>query len=87
LETGQILKKTEKKRSRSAGGNRNQSRKRAHRDPALEVAYQDLETLRDRLQTAQERMFKVGLYLTVYADEEKQLRESRTLFAQSWSQD
>lgn len=45
------------------------------RDPVLETAYQDLEALRDKLQTAQERMFQLGVYLSVYADNEKQLRE------------
>jgi conjugal transfer ATP-binding protein TraC len=48
------------------------------RDPALETAYRDLENLRDSLQTAQERMFKFGLYLTVYADTEKELRGIET---------
>jgi conjugal transfer ATP-binding protein TraC len=48
------------------------------RDPALEIAYRDIEELRDRLQTAQERMFKFGLYLTVYADEQEQLRDIET---------
>jgi len=45
------------------------------RDPSLEIAFRDLEELRDRLQTAQERMFYFGLYITVYADTEKTLRE------------
>lgn len=48
------------------------------RDPALEIAYQDLEALRDRLQSAQERMFKLGLYVTIYADKEEGLREIET---------
>jgi len=34
-----------------------------------------LETLRDQLQTAQERMFKLGLYLTVYGDSQKELKD------------
>jgi type IV secretory pathway VirB4 component len=45
------------------------------RDPVLETAYRDIENLRDRLQTAQERMFQFGLYLTVYADSDKELRD------------
>jgi len=45
------------------------------RDPTLEIAYQDIEALRDRLQTAQEKMFKFGLYLTAYSETEKGLRE------------
>ncbi len=48
------------------------------RDPALESAYQDIEDLRDRLQTAQERMFRFSLYVTIYADDEKELREIET---------
>ena len=48
------------------------------RDPALEIAYQDLEELRDRLQTARERMFHFGLYLTVYTDSEEELRNIET---------
>jgi len=48
------------------------------RDPSLETAYQDLEDLRDQIQTAQEKMFRFSLYLTIYADTEKQLREVET---------
>ena len=48
------------------------------RDPTLEIAYSDLEDLRDKLQTAQERMFRFSLYLTVYADTEKELKDIET---------
>jgi len=48
------------------------------RDPALETAYSDLENLRDNLQTAQEKMFKFGLYITIYADTEAQLTNIET---------
>lgn len=37
------------------------------RDPMLETAFQDVETLRDTLQQAQERLFNIGIYLTIYA--------------------
>jgi len=43
------------------------------RDPMLDTAYQDLETLRDNLQQAQERLFEVGLYLTMYASTKEEL--------------
>ena len=43
------------------------------RDPMLDTAYRDLESLRDRLMQAQEKMFDVGLYLTIYADNENEL--------------
>ncbi len=48
------------------------------RDPALETAYQDLEGLRERLMTAQERMSKLGVYLTVYAENEEGLKDVET---------
>ncbi len=38
------------------------------RDPKLDTAYQNLEELRDRLQQAREKLFDVGLYLTLYGD-------------------
>lgn len=38
------------------------------RDPVLEIAYQDIENLRDQLQQAQEKLFNTGVYLTFYAD-------------------
>jgi type IV secretory pathway VirB4 component len=43
------------------------------RDPMLDVAYQDLESLRDQLMQAQEKMFDVGVYITIYADNELEL--------------
>lgn len=43
------------------------------RDPKLDTAYQDLEELRDKLQQAQERLFDVGLYLSIYGENEQEL--------------
>ena len=43
------------------------------RDPMLDIAYQDLESLRDQLMQAQEKMFDVGVYITIYADNELEL--------------
>ena len=43
------------------------------RDPTLDMAYNNLEGLRDRLTQAQEKMFDVGLYLTIYADNDIEL--------------
>ena len=43
------------------------------RDPMLDTAYQDLESLRDQLQQASERLFDVGVYLTVYGDSKEEL--------------
>lgn len=43
------------------------------RDPLLDTAYQDLETLRDNLQQAQEKLFDVGLYLALYGDSKEEI--------------
>jgi cob(I)alamin adenosyltransferase len=45
----------------------------------LDTAYQDLEALRDRLQQAQEKLFDVGLYLSIYADSDSELDKTKTL--------
>jgi type IV secretory pathway VirB4 component len=43
------------------------------RDPMLDTAYQDLEGLRDSLIQAQEKMFDVSIYITIYADNDLEL--------------
>ncbi len=43
------------------------------RNPMLDTAYQDLESLRDQLQQAQEKLFDVGLYISIYADSMEEL--------------
>jgi len=43
------------------------------RDPMLDTAYEDLESLRNNLIQAQEKMFDVGIYITIYADNELEL--------------
>jgi len=43
------------------------------RDPLLDTAYQDLESLRDNLQQAQEKLFDVGLYLSLYGDTKEEI--------------
>jgi len=78
IETGMILKKLRKKVTEVQAEIMEREEKGLIRDPALETAYQDLEELREKLMTAQERMFKLGLYLTVYGDSEKELKEIET---------
>jgi len=54
--------------------------KNAARDPALETAYQDVEQLRDAIMQGTEKFYRVGVYVTVYADTEEQLeRYSKTI--------
>jgi conjugal transfer ATP-binding protein TraC len=48
------------------------------RDPMLDTAYSDLEQLRDSLQQAQERIFDVGLYLTIYGNTREEIDKTET---------
>ncbi len=43
------------------------------RDPVLETAYQDVESLRDALQQAREKLFEVGIYYTLYSQTQEEL--------------
>jgi len=78
VDTSTILKKFEKKVAEVQSQIESRSQKGVVRDPILDTAYRDLEDLRDSLQQAQEKMFEVGLYVTIYADDEKELTEIET---------
>ncbi len=56
------------------------------RDPALEATIQDAEELRDQLQRGEERFFRYGLYITLYADSMDELNfiqhKVETIFGQ-----
>ncbi|HSX14802.1 MAG TPA: DUF87 domain-containing protein [Candidatus Saccharimonadales bacterium] len=47
------------------------------RDPGLEAAIQDAEELRDKLQVGEERFFRFGLYVTVYANSLDELNQTQ----------
>ena len=46
------------------------------RDPILETALQDIETLRDQLQQGTERFFKYSLYLTIFGNHKEEVEKS-----------
>jgi type IV secretory pathway VirB4 component len=71
-----ILKKLRKKVTEVSSEILEREEKGLIRDPALETAYKDIETLRDNLMTAQEKMFRLGLYITVYETSEKELKDT-----------
>lgn len=48
------------------------------RDPMLDTAYADLEYLRNSLQQAQEKMFEVGLYITIYGDSRDEIDKAES---------
>lgn len=73
INTEDILKKFQKKVAEVQSQINVRESKGLVRDPVLDTAYQDLESLRDSLQQAQQKMFDVGLYITIYGDSEKEL--------------
>jgi len=75
VETSQVLRKFQKKVAEIQSQIHEREAKGMVRDPKLDTAYQDLEDLRDKLQQAQERLFDVGLYISIYADSEDELNK------------
>ncbi len=68
MDTTTVLRKFQKKVAEVESQISIREEKGLVRDPVLDTAYSDLEFLRDRLQQAQEKMFQVGLYITIYGD-------------------
>lgn len=73
IETAKILRQFQKKVAEVESQIHSREEKGLVRDPVLDVAYQDLENLRDQLQQAQEKLFDVGLYITIHADTDLEL--------------
>jgi conjugal transfer ATP-binding protein TraC len=78
VDTEMILKQLRSKTTQIQAEIMEREEKGLIREPSLEFAFRDIESLRDRLQTAQERMFRFGLYLTVYAQNDEELRNVET---------
>ena len=77
ISTELILKKLRKKVTEVSSEIMEREEKGLIRDPALEMAYRNIEELRDSLQTAQEKMFRFGLYITIYEETEKALKDTQ----------
>jgi conjugal transfer ATP-binding protein TraC len=73
VETAQILRSFQKKVAEVQSQIMTREARGLVRDPQLDTANRNLEDLRDRLTQAQEKMFDVGLYLTIYADSDAEL--------------
>jgi len=75
VDTSQLLKKFQKKVAEVQSQITEREEKGLVRDPMLDTAYQDLEDLRDRLQQAQEKIFEVGLYITLYGESAEEIEK------------
>jgi conjugal transfer ATP-binding protein TraC len=83
IETVEMMKKFQRKVAEVQSQMMTREEKGMVRDPMLETAFEDLEGLRDDLMQAQEKMYEVGLYITIYAkndlDLDKVEREIKSL--------
>lgn len=78
LATTEMMKKFQKKVAEVESQIYTKQEKGEVRDPKLETALADLEDLRDSLQQASEKMFEVGLYITIYGDDDEEIRKTET---------
>lgn len=73
LETAAVLKQLEKQLAKVAAQIYEREKSGKVRSPELETAYKNVEQLRDFLVQAQEKMLQIGLYITIFAQEKKEL--------------
>ncbi len=73
IETAGIMRQLQKKVAEVQSQIHTREEKGLVRDPQLDIAYQDLESLRDKLQAAQERLFSLGIYITIYGSSLEEL--------------
>ena len=76
IDSGTVLKTLRKKVAEVQAQIMEKEKKGMVRDPLLEAAYRNIEELRDRLQEAQERMFKFGVYFTLYGNNIEELEKA-----------
>lgn len=78
MDTTNVLRKFQKKVAEIESQIAIRHEKGMVRDPKLDTAYSDLEYLRNQLQQAQEKMFEVGLYITIYGDTIDEIDKAET---------
>lgn len=75
IDTVETLKKFQKKVAEVQSQINIKAEKGEVRDPQLEAAYRNLEELRDKLQQAEEKLFNVGFYLSLYGENESEINK------------
>ncbi len=68
MDTGSALKNLRKKAAQLESQISDAEEKGLVRDPLLETALRDVESLRDTLQQSEEKLFNTALYIAIYAD-------------------
>lgn len=78
IDTASIMRQFQKKVAEVQSQIHIREEKGLVRDPQLDIAYQDLESLRDKLQAAEEKLFSLGIYITIYGDSMEDLDKIET---------
>jgi type IV secretory pathway VirB4 component len=78
IDTARILRHFQKKVAEVQSQISTREDKGLVRDPMLDTAYQDLEALRDNLMQAQEKLFDVGVYITIFGDNSAELDKTES---------
>ena len=76
IDTNRVLRQLQKKLAEVQSQIGIRENKGLVRDPKLDIAYQDIERLRDQLQQSQEKLFDVGLYITLIENTEEDLNKT-----------
>ncbi len=76
IDTAETLKKFQKKVAEVQSQINIKAEKGEVRDPQLEAAYRNLEDLRDKLQQAEEKLFNVGFYLSIYGNTDSDINKA-----------
>lgn len=75
IDTSQVLSQLRKKVAQVQSQISMREEKGLVRDPILDTAFHDLENLRDQLQQGSEKLFNVGIYITLYANTLEELNK------------
>src|SRR3989344_916794 len=74
--TAEMLKQLRDQLARLQAQAMEEAAKGKVRDPVLETAMADIESLRDQLQQGTDKFFELGVYITIYEDSVKELDET-----------
>lgn len=80
IDTAMALRNLRKKTAQIEAQLLEREEKGLVRDPMLETAFKDVENLRDQLQQAQEKLFNVGTYITIYGDTPEEINKLEEQF-------
>ncbi len=83
VDTVRVLKNLRKKVAQIQSQINIESEKGLARNPELEMAYRNVEDLRDRLQEGVEKVFKFGLYINIYAKQLETLEKNTDILESS----